>query len=333
MAHDIAQIGGKPAMMYADNPPWHNLGTKLDGPATSAEAIKAAGLDWHVEKVPLFVRTENEYETLIGRYATVRRGAGPKGESPALGIVGRGYVPLQNIKAFEWFDEIVGEKAAIYHTAGALGQGERVWLLAKLPEPIRVVGDDVADKYLLLSNSHDGSSSVQVKFTPIRVVCQNTLTMALSDGEGIRVHHTSSMQGRLKLAQVNLGIIQRRFEVIEEGFKGMQRTTMNAERLTEYVSAVFPEPKNEDNDTGVARIREARKGAMSLFEYGRGNSMAGTKGTLWAAYNGVTELVDFRLGPRTSADRRLESAWFGSGYSTKTRAYRIGLDYAKAWRN
>jgi hypothetical protein len=95
------------------------------------------------------------------------------------------------------------------------------------------VGDDVADKFLLLSDSHDGSSSVQVKFTPIRVVCENTLTMALSDGKGIRILHTASMNRRLKLAQENLGIIKERFAEIEEGFKQMQRVTMTSYSLGE----------------------------------------------------------------------------------------------------
>ena len=95
------------------------------------------------------------------------------------------------------FMSIVGKNAAIYHTAGALGRGERIWLLAKLPERIRIVGDDLADNYLLLANSHDGKGSVQVRFTTVRVVCQNTLTLALASNQGFRLIHTPDVHQRL----------------------------------------------------------------------------------------------------------------------------------------
>jgi phage/plasmid-like protein (TIGR03299 family) len=253
MAHDIATVRGRPAMMYTGEPPWHGLGTRLNGPANSADAIKAAGLDWEVIKVPLFVKSRRSYERIKDRFATIRAEPGLHAERrPPFGIVGRSYVPLQNRDAFTWFDEIVGRKAAIYHTAGALGDGERVWILAKLPDVIRVIGDDIAEKFLLLSNSHDGTSSVQVKFTPIRVVCQNTLTMALSEGRSIRIHHTPGLERQLKLAQTNLGIIETRFGEIGRAFRRMQSVSMNTERLTKFVSRVLPDPKDEEDERGLA---------------------------------------------------------------------------------
>jgi Domain of unknown function (DUF932) len=99
----------------------------------------------------------------------------------------------------------------VYHTAGALGNGERVWILAKLPDDIRVIGDDIANKYLLLSNRHDGYSAVQIKFTPIRVACQNTLTMALSQGPTLRVPHTKDVHQRLRIAANMLNTIKVRY--------------------------------------------------------------------------------------------------------------------------
>jgi hypothetical protein len=172
-----------------------------------------------------------------------------------------------------------------------------------------------------------------VKFTPIRVVCENTLTMALSDGKGIRIFHTASMDRRLKLAQENLNIIKERFADIEEGFKRMQRVAMTSDRLNEYAIKVFPEPIDKEDEVGRARLLESRRAVAELFETGRGNAWPGVKGTLWAAYNGVTQFIDYRVGPRTNPDSRLDSVCFGSGYLTKARAYRVGLESAKTWKN
>ena len=162
--------------------------------------------------------------------------------------VGKDYTPLQNRDAFRFFDPIVGQDAAIYHTAGALGQGERVWILAKLPSHIRVAGDDISEKYLLLSNSHDGKSSVQIRFTPVRVVCQNTLTIALSDGLACRVAHHADVHARLKQVHQMLGIIQNRFDDMEQSFQQMSRVKLDSNRLTEYLAAVYPDSTGAGQD-------------------------------------------------------------------------------------
>ncbi len=180
MSHNLMIQNGEASMMYVGGVPWHGLGTALDKPATAEEAIQAARLDWQVKKLPLYASDgDNSLLRLPvpDKYAVARENS-----LDVLGVVGSSYTPVQNREAFAFFDPIVGKQAAIYHTAGALGKGERVWILAKLPDSIRVVGDDITDKFLLLTNSHDGTSSLQVKFTPVRVVCQNTLSLAINQG-------------------------------------------------------------------------------------------------------------------------------------------------------
>jgi len=136
MAHELHILDGKVSMMYVGEEPWHGLGTKLNDPATSAEAIKAAHLDWKVIKAPLHASIEQGERLLPlkGKFGIVREDLRDRAGCPVFGIVGSGYSALQSVEAFEFFDGIVGQKAAIYHTAGALGKGERVWILAKLPD-------------------------------------------------------------------------------------------------------------------------------------------------------------------------------------------------------
>jgi phage/plasmid-like protein (TIGR03299 family) len=164
MAHEIATTAdGRAAMFYTGEPPWHGLGTRLDNPATAAEAITAAGLDFTVELTRL---TTIDGIPVPQRVAVVRSDT-----QDVLGVVSPAYVPVQNRQAFGFLDAIAAEGGIRYHTAGALRRGERVWLLGKLPGEIRVKdSDDVTEKYLLLSNSHDGSSALRVYFTPVRVV-------------------------------------------------------------------------------------------------------------------------------------------------------------------
>jgi len=207
----------------------------------------------------------------------------------------------------------------------------------------------VTEKYLLLSNSHDGGSAVQVKFTPIRVVCQNTLTMALGMGRAIRVAHTCDVRKRLRQAESLIGIVRQGFAVIEEKFMAMADVLMDTGRLDEYLHLVFPDaahsrgrgdgllPPPEDRlqrrqRDAQKRVDANRTWARHFFHNGKGNQADGIRGTLWAAYNGVAELIDHR-GSGLNAERRLKSAWFGQGYLTKARAYRIAVENMPVWKN
>jgi phage/plasmid-like protein (TIGR03299 family) len=345
MAHELLIEDGKAAMFYVGDPPWHGLGQHVNKPATAAEAIEAARLNWVVEKVPLYIAGGVRLHELPGRYAVVRKDKIGTPECRAFGIVGEQYRVLQNRDAFRFFDEIAGEAGAIYHTAGALGAGERVWILAKLPGDINVANQDTVHKFLLLSNSHDGESAVQVKFTPIRVVCNNTLTQALNTGRTYRARHDRDLGAGLVNVKEALGLIKQRYEFLEQTFGALAAIELDEAALKQYLLNVFPDPSDVDDERGWERVDAWRYWATNLFRTGRCNQQAGIAGSLWAAYNAITELVDHSggrlLGPRAvangrrlpnrstattvlgmvSPERRLASVWFGTGYRTKVRAW------------
>ena len=331
MAHNLYKDPqtGQMSMMYTGDVPWHRLGTKLDKPSNSREAIRAANLDWQVEKYPLHFNTPVGLRNVKGQYVVMRKDLWEKGYGSYFGVVSKGYQPLQNETAFEFFDSLVGSNAAIYDTAGALGNGERIWILAKLPYIIRVAGNDICEKYLLLSNSHDGKSSVQMKFTPIRVVCQNTLTMALEQGVTYRVPHKGNVLEKLNKSEL-ADFIRNRFSNIEQGFQQMVATPMSRKTIDEYLQLVFPDPVDETDQKAFIKTLSNRQSGMRYFETGCGNQEKGVAGTLWAAYNGITEMVDYGE-PAQDLDHHLNSIWFGGGYSLKVRAYRIALDNIKTW--
>jgi len=321
MGHNLYVQNGKASMMYYGEKPWHGLGQEVNRPASAAEALAAAMLDYEVVKQPVYACIGKLTHTVPNRYAVVRRDLLGSKNCPIYGVVGKAYTPLQNRQAFEFFDPIVGDGAAIYHTAGALGQGEHVWILAKLPGYIRIAGDDIAEKYLLLSNSHDGKTSVQVKFTPIRVVCQNTLTLALERGSAVRVRHTKNVVEKLRDTPTTLGIINQGFDTFEEIYRQMAQRQLDSRALSAYLRAVFPEPKT-DSKSARQVARRHRYWAEHFFAEGKGNQSAGVRGSLWAAYNGVTEYIDHHKGAKTP-ERHLYFVWFGAGYETKARAFEI----------
>jgi len=198
---------------------------------------------------------------------------------------------------------------------------------------MRVADDDLVGKYLLLSNSHDGRGSVRVKFTPIRFACWNSLMLPSSSGNRIRVRHTSRVREQMALATVNLGIIQNGFARIEESLQALAKARMNEERLAEYLGEVFPDPADPADGRALKFVHKARTQSRYLFENGNGNTAGPARGTLWAAYNGVTEFVDHVSTVSNTPDLHLDSIWFGRGCYTKARAYRLAVGKAHYWMN
>ncbi len=318
---------------YYGEIPWHGLGKPVPKGVKAGEMIKAAGLDWEVKLFPARGAQKINRKGEFSRYEVIRLPR-PKTseEGVLLGVVSRRYRPLQNAEAFEFFDAIVGEKRAYFETAGALGQGERVWVMARMPEPMQIVRGDDCWKYFLLSNTHSGEGSVIVKFTAERVVCQNTLILALQDGQkAYRVRHSKIMQFRLGELGRFLAITQEMFMRAATLFQRLAGVQVTEARLLEYLEAVFPKTENQKKEG-----KEAPKWihVRNLFETVPDLQLPGVKGTLWAAYNAITRFEDYKQPPQEEeANQRLERVWFGSGADLKLKALQKAQVLSETWRN
>jgi phage/plasmid-like protein (TIGR03299 family) len=220
-------------------------------------------LDYRVQLKPVKTKINRKRQIVPNTYATIRTDT-----SEVLGVVGGKYLPIQNRDAFAFFDALVGSDEAIYHTAGVLGKGERIWVLAKLPTYIRVGKNDIVDKYLLLTNSHDGSAVVRAKLTPIRVVCQNTLSAALGGSEQeVRIRHTVNAQHRLEEGHKLLGLTNQLYAQLDTIFNRMALRKVTEKQLLDYVKALVPSNEDAKFQTRNENIREA---ILELHDSGQG---------------------------------------------------------------
>lgn len=312
MAHEVE------SMAYFGQLPWHGLGTALeeadlyDWPAAS----KKAGLDWEVELAPL-VTADTQAKVA---HRAVRRTS----DSKVLGVVGPRYAPLQNKDAFAWFTPFLDAKEAQLHTAGSLRGGSRVWVLAKLQrDPLVIAEGDEVEKFILLSHSHDGTLAVRAGFTPIRVVCQNTLSMAHGSDASklIRIKHTKDVLENLENIRQVMDLANQQFEATAEQYKLLARKSINQADLRRYVNKVL---KIEDEENASTRIKNIAEQIVGLAEAGRGNDLPSVRGTLWTAYNGVAEYLAYRRG--RSDDNRLNSLWFADSANTNRHALDVALE-------
>ena len=246
MAHNINrnQLTGEDAFFSVKEKAWHGLGQIVEEYPTSEEAIKFAGLDFTVEKQTLY--TANPLDTAAQievpeYFANVRTDTGQP-----LGVVGSKYHIVQNAAAFTFFDSIVGDKTGIlYETAGALGNGERIFITAKLPNYIEVSRKDLIEQYIFLTTSHDGSGSITAAFTPVRIVCNNTLNAALRNcSNSINIRHTASANEKLVQAHEILGISNKMSDQLETIFKKWSRQAVTDREVKKLIQlAMAPNPE------------------------------------------------------------------------------------------
>jgi phage/plasmid-like protein (TIGR03299 family) len=298
-------------------PPWHGLGTVLtEAPQTAEQAITAGGLDWTVTKTPLMAL---DGTFVPDNFAIIRD---RNGTCDSLGVVGNQYEPVQNRDAFSFFDSVIRDSKATYDTAGSLKGGRIIWVLAKLDGALKITKDDYVEKHLLLYNSHDGSSAVTMQFTPIRVVCNNTLSMAKATANEkykLSVRHTSSVLTRMQSTAQYMGYVEQQFQRTGTAYQYLAGKGINVQRLEEYLYALFPNPTGDFSRNRNAATREK---CIELFETGIGT--AGSPDTLWKAYNAVTEYVD-HVRNASNDEARVRSAWLGQGMSLKETALKVAL--------
>jgi phage/plasmid-like protein (TIGR03299 family) len=239
--------------------------------------------------------------------------------------VGNQYTPIQNLEAFNFFDNIVSEGQAMFETVGALGLGERVWIMAKLPDDVVIADKDVINNYLLLHNTHDGSSTLTAQFTPVRVVCQNTLSLALKTGKHkIKIRHSRNAEERLKIAHELMGITRKVYVQTNELFTAMDARGVNKDEVMAYFDGLFDISKkaaeriSKNKKRDNSRLSNIVEKCTELFEAGKGNHGK----TLWDLYNGVTEWADHHRSLKDGEDRWV-SGTFGSGVQIKEKAFEL----------
>jgi len=289
MSHEINIENGKAAFVSVKEKPWHGLGQIVAEAMTSEEAIKLGGLNYEVSKKPAIFQNPltGELEDVPGKFVNIRMDTGKP-----LGVVGSKYEIVQNDEAFSFFDAIVGKGEAIFETAGALGDGERMFITAKLPAHISVRGEEI-EEYLFLYNSHDGSGSIVAAFTPIRVVCNNTLNAALRNMKmKVAIRHTSSVKARLETAYKVLNITNSLHNELGDLFNVMAKKNITDRTLWNLITetiggdaALNKIAKGEELSTRMNNMIE------DVHEYALGHDTQqtiATKGTLFGAYNAVT---------------------------------------------
>lgn len=218
-------------MFYTREKPWHGLGTRVETAPTSKEALQLAGLDWKVIQKPIL--TEDGF-LIEGFKANVR-----DRDQKVLGVVSNRYKVVQNEEAFAFTDALLGEGVR-YETAGSLAEGKRTWILAMLPHKYIIAGDEITP-YLVFTNSHDGSGAIKAAMTPIRVICQNTLNLALARAKrSWSTNHIGDISGKMEDARYTLQLANRYMVELGKGIEQLQRVRLSDKQVLEFVEEFFP---------------------------------------------------------------------------------------------
>lgn len=318
---------------------WHGLGQIVRDYPTSAEALKFAGLDYEVVKQDIYTTGYNTdgqpmdfSHRIKSHHATMRPDTGD-----VLGIVGKDYEIIQNRDAFSFFDAIVGGDGIQYETAGALGKGERIFITAKLPSYIKVGKDDLIEQYLFLTTSHDGYGSITAAFTPVRIVCNNTLNAALrNQTNSIKIRHTANAKDRLEQAHKVMGISNQLSGQLEEIFNNWTRVKITDPELQQLIQLAMVPNKEVLYNIQSGKLDELstcfRNMCNGVYEYAMTSptqQQETTKGNLFGAYNAITGYFQ-NVRHYKNDESKLKSLLYGGTAQMKAqKAFNLCMDFMK----
>lgn len=315
-------------MAYAGEVPWHGLGKRVLPDLTPDQMMHESGTDWEVKLVTFrgTIRVGDTTYTITDpkRKMLVRVKDGVPDKHPFT-VTGCNWNPVQNADAFAFFHEYVMEGGMEMHTAGSLRQGQVVWALAKIKESFELFGGDRVDSYLLFSNPHEYGKSINVRFTPIRVVCNNTLCAALGTQSvnSAAVSHRSAFDP--KAVKEMLGLAHKKLGQYKEAAEFLGSKRYSKETLVQYFSGLYPAKKGSQK-AASGELTSAAEVSLGAVKTQPGSQFA--EGTWWQAFNAATYAMDHLLGK--SADVRMDKAWFGSNVTRKVRALNSAVELAKA---
>lgn len=302
-------------MAYAGKTPWHGLGVPVSNDLTVEEMQVASGTDWTVLRDKLYNSRTGQY---TGWDALVR-----DRDERQLTLAPPDWHLTQNAQAFAFFREFVEEGNMEMHTAGSLKDGQIVWILAKIKESFTILSRDRVDSYLLFTLPHEYGRSIDIRFTPIRVVCWNTLSLSLNTGdvsERVKLSHRKAFDG--EFVKKTLGLSHQRMERYEERAAFLASKRYTNETVKQYVQSVFPQVASAKGDK---QSRPATQ-ALDALEKQPGAELGA--GTWWQAFNAITFSVDHVMG--RTPETRLANAWYGTLRDKKNQALEKALTFAKA---
>lgn len=304
MAHSLNTdlLTGKVNFVSSNNQVcWHGLGTILPQQfLTSEEVLKFVRMDYNVDLAPAYAKIGDLYVPIPNTKATYRTDS-----NTPFGAVGNKYTVVQNLEAFTFFDSIIENGEAIYETAGVLGDGERIFLCAKMPNYITIDGtNDVTNVYIVFTMSHDGSGAVKAMITPVRVVCANTLRMAIGQAKNtINIRHTASAQARISEAANLLGLTNIYVNECNEILNKLAVTKIDNTFVDSIINKVFDTTKDgEKTTTKTANILQAVKA-----DYLNGVGQGGIIGTAYGLLNGLTHYFDHTARTKDDQSRFISS--------------------------
>ncbi|MBS1532551.1 MAG: DUF945 domain-containing protein [Bacteroidetes bacterium] len=336
MAHELNfnEQTGRYSFYSLREKAWHELGQVSDKELNSRQVLEQAQLAYNVIKAPHIYRLNSGTEIVSGSsFFTYREDTEQ--------ILGDGlsdeYHVVQNVDAFSFFDGIVQGEGIIYETAGALGNGERVFITAKLPNYIKVGSDDLIEQYLFLSTSHDGSESITLAFTPVRIVCNNTLNAAMRNCSNVlKIRHSAGAEQKLKEAHKFMGMVNTLSPLMEQAFNQWAKIRITDKEVQQLIQiALAPNRETLDNlrndrmDDNSAVYKNQVYSAFGYAMMSDTQQLKTTKGTLFGAYNGITGYFQ-NVRNYKDADEKLTSILYGGTAQKKAQsAFDLCTAFAK----